>query len=117
MDADILGLASALSLLGIYEVPVLVELARSGSLHELIVTEAEQRNLEQRVNEATIVHRLVADRRATQMAQAEERAAAAEWKQAEAEAKLAAATSCGPVSLSLQVHPQLRHGGMTHART
>ena len=58
-----------------------------------------------------------AERRATQLAQAEERAAVAERKQAEAEAKLAASQACGRVSLSLQVHPQLRHGGMTHART
>ena len=117
--ADTQGLAAALSLLGIYKVTDLIEMARSSVLHEMIVTAVEQDYLEQRVNEAVVLQTLVAERRAAQLAQAEERAAVAERKQAEAEAKLAASQACGRVSLSLQVHPlpQLRHGGMTHART
>lgn len=38
MDADTQGLASALALLGIYNVADLVELARTGSLVEMILT-------------------------------------------------------------------------------
>ena len=109
MDADTQGLAAALSSLGIYVVTDLIEMARSIVLHEMIVTAVEQ-GLEQRVNEAVVLQTLVAERRAAQRAQAEERAAVAERKQAEAEAKLAASQACGRVSLSLQVHPQLRHG-------
>jgi hypothetical protein len=118
-NADTQGLAAALFLLGIYKVTDLIEneMARSSVLHEMIVTAVEQDYLEQRVNGAGVLQTLVAERRATQRAQAEERAAVAERKQAEAEAKLAASQACGRVSLLLQVHPQLRHGGMTHAQT
>jgi hypothetical protein len=55
----------------------------------MIVTTVEQ-GLEQRVNEAVVVQTLVAERRAAQLAQAEERATVVERKQAEAEAKLTA---------------------------
>jgi len=46
MDADTQGLASALALLGIYNVADLVELARTGSLVEMILTAVEQQDLD-----------------------------------------------------------------------
>ena len=95
-NADTQGLAAALFLLGIYKVTDLIEneMARSSVLHEMIVTAVEQDYLEQRANGAVVLQTLVAERRATQRAQAEERAAVAERKQAEAEAKLAASQAC-----------------------
>ena len=42
MDADNLGLASGLAMLGIYMVSDLVELARAGLLHEMIVDAADR---------------------------------------------------------------------------
>ena len=68
-------------------------------------------------DEAVSVQSAVADRHAAQLAQADERAAEAERRQAEAEERCAAAEARGPVRLSLQIHPQLRHGGMVHAHT
>ena len=62
------------------------------------------------VNEAVVLQTLVAERRAAQLAQAEERATVAERKQAEAEAKLAASQACGRVSLSLQFKSTLNSG-------
>ena len=56
MDADNLGLASGLAMLGIYMVSDLVELARAGLLHEMIVDAADRQNLEQRVTDAVSVH-------------------------------------------------------------
>ena len=50
-----LGLASGLAMLGIYNVSDLVELARAGLLHEMIV-DAADRQLEQHVTDAVIVH-------------------------------------------------------------
>ena len=41
-NADTQGLAAALSLLGIYKVTDLIEMARSSVLHEMIVTAVEQ---------------------------------------------------------------------------
>ena len=46
MDADTLGLATALSVLGIYGLADLVEMARANTLNDLIVTAVEQQNLE-----------------------------------------------------------------------
>ena len=77
MDADTQGLASALALLGIYKVADLVELARIGSLVEMILTAAEQQHLEQRANEAVSGLLAAAEQRATRAAQAEARAVAA----------------------------------------
>ena len=77
MDADTQGLASALALLGIYNVADLVELARTGSLVEMILTAVEQQDLEQRATEAVIGLRAAAEQRATRAAQAEARAVAA----------------------------------------
>ena len=51
MDADTLGLASALALLGIHKLADLVELARTGSLVEMILTAVEQQDLEQRATD------------------------------------------------------------------
>jgi len=51
MNADTQGLASALALLGIYNVADLVELAHTGSLVEMILTAVEQQDLEQRATE------------------------------------------------------------------
>ena len=52
MDSGTLGLASALAELGIYELADLVETARAGDLHEMIVVAVDQRQLEQRVEQA-----------------------------------------------------------------
>ena len=117
MDAETLGLASALADLGIYKLADLIEHARGGVLNELVLTAVEQQNLEQRAAEAVTLQSSVACRRAAQLAHADARAAEAERKQAEAEAKSAAAEAFGPVSLSLQIHPQLQRGGMVNART
>ena len=77
MDADTQGLASALALLGIYNVADLVELAHTGSLVEMILTAVEQQDLEQRATEAVSGLRAAAEQRATHAAQAEARAVAA----------------------------------------
>ena len=77
MDADTQGLASALALLGIYNVADLMELARTGLLVELILTAVEQQDLEQRATEAVSGLRAAAEQRATHAAQAEARAVAA----------------------------------------
>ena len=42
MDSGTLGLASALAELGIYELADLVEMARAGDLHEMIVVAVDQ---------------------------------------------------------------------------
>ena len=118
MDPSTLALSSALADLCIYNVTDLVALARGGVLHEMILHEADHRNREQRVSEAVDVHSSVAERRATQLAEAEARAADAERKLAEAEASCAAADARGgPIILSLRIHPQLQRGSMRNART
>ena len=68
MDADTQGLASALALLGVYNVADLVELARTGSLVEMILTAVEQQDLEQRATEAVSGLRAAAEQRATHAA-------------------------------------------------
>ena len=55
MDADTLGLASELAMLGIYNVSDLVEMARASLLHVMIV-DAADRQLEQHVTDAVSVH-------------------------------------------------------------
>ena len=87
MDSGTLGLASALAELGIYELADLVEMARAGDLHEMIVVAVDQGQLEQRVEQAVRIHKLAADRRAALLSQAEARAAAAERLQRQAEAR------------------------------
>ena len=89
MDSGTLGLASALAELGIYELADLVEMARAGGLHEMIVhvVAIDQGQLEQRVEQAVRIHKLAADRRAALLSQAEARAAAAERLQRQAEAR------------------------------
>ena len=109
-NADTQGLAAALSLLGIYKVTDLIEMVRSSVLHEMIVTAVEQDYLEQRVNEAVVLQTLVAERRAAHRAQAEERAAVAERKQAEAEAKLAASQACGRTQYHFHFKSTLNSG-------
>ena len=74
MDADTQGLASALALLGIYNVADLVELAHTGSLVEMILTAVEQQDLEQRATEVVSGLRAAAEQRGTHAAQAEARA-------------------------------------------
>ena len=117
MDADNLGLASGLAMLGIYMVSDLVELARAGLLHEMIVDAADRQNLEQRVIDAVSVHTSVAAKRVSRLSQANTRAAAAELRVKELERQCAEAEAKRPVSLSLQIHPQLKRGGMVNART
>ena len=89
MDSGTLGLASALAELGIYELADLVEMARAGGLHEMIVhvVAIDQGQLEQRLEQAVRIHKLAADRRAALLSQAEARAAAAERLQRQAEAR------------------------------
>ena len=111
MEADTLGLASALAMLGIYNVAELVELARAALLDTMIVVAVDQKNLEQRVAEAVIVHTAVAAERVSRLSQADARAATAEQRAMELERRCAEAEAKGPVSLSLQVHPQLWRGG------
>jgi hypothetical protein len=117
MEADTLGLASGLAMLGIYMVSDLVGLARAGVLHELIVNAADHQNLEQRATEAFHVHTSVAAERVSRLSQANARAEAAELRVKELERQCAEAEAKRPVSLSLQIHPQLKRGGMAHART
>ena len=116
MDADTLGLASGLAMLGIYNVSDLVELARAGLLHEMIVHAAD-RQLEQHVTDAVIVHTSLAAERVSRLSQANARAEAAELRVSELERQCAEAEAKRPVSLSLQIHPQLKRGGMVNART
>ena len=89
MDSGTLGLASALAELGIYELADLVEMARAGGLHEMIVhvVAIDQGQLEQRLEQAVRIHKLAADRRAALLSQAEARAAAAERLHRQAEAR------------------------------
>ena len=117
MDADTLGLASGLAMLGIHMASDLVGLARAGVLHELIVDAADHRNLEQHATEAVRVHTSVAAERVSRLSQANARAEAAELRVKELERQCAEAEAKRPVSLSLQIHPQLQRGGMAHART
>ena len=79
MDAETLGLASGLAMLGIYNVSDLVELARAGLLHEMIV-DAAGRQLEQHVTDAVIVHTSLAAERVSRLSQANARAEAAELR-------------------------------------
>ena len=116
MDADTLGLASGLAMLGIYNVSDLVELARAGLLHEMIVHAAD-RQLEQHVTDAVIVHTSLAAERVSRLSQANARAEATELRVSELERQCAEAEAKRPVSLSLQIHPQLKRGGMVNART
>ena len=117
MDAEALGLASGLAMLGIYMVSDLVGLARAGLLHELIVDAADHQNLEQHATEAVRLHTSVAAERVSRLSQANARAAAAELRVKELERQCAEAEAKRPVSLSLQIHPQLRRGDMAHSRT
>ena len=71
MDHDTLGLASALSLLGIFRIADLVEMAHSGALVEMLLTAVEQQHLEQRVDEAVRLLDEAAEQRAAQVAEAE----------------------------------------------
>ena len=104
MDADTLGLASGLAMLGIYVVSDLVELARAGVLHELIVTAADHQNLEQHATEAVRVHTSVAAERVSRLSQANARAEAAELRVKEVERQCVEAEAKRPVSLSLHFH-------------
>ena len=124
MDADTQGLASALALLGIYNVADLVGMARCGALHEVILTAVEQHKLEQRVAEAKIVQSSVAVRRAAQLAQAVARATEAERRQAEAEAKSGECRSRGswasqafPSNPHLSTEYTLAYGARSHTDT
>ena len=116
-DSDTLGLASGLAMLGIYMVSDLVELARAGVLHEMIVDAADHKNLEQHATEAVRVHTSVAAERVSRLSQVNARAEAAELRVKELERQCAEAEAKRPVSLSLQIHPQLKRGGMANART
>jgi hypothetical protein len=59
----------------------------------------------------------VAAERVSRLSQANARAEAAELRVKELERQCAEAEAKRPVSLSLQIHPQLKRGGMAHART
>ena len=75
MDPGSRGLASALAWLGIHELADLVEMARAGNLHEMIIVAVDQGQLQQRVEQAMRILELAADRRAALLSQAEARAA------------------------------------------
>jgi hypothetical protein len=112
MDADALGLASALAMLGIYTISDMVELARTGVLDEMVVHAADHQSLEQHVTEAVSVHSSVAERKVTELLQATTQAAAAEKRLTEVEKR------CAKAEAQLQVQPQhQRCGGMVNART
>ena len=85
LDAETLGLASGLAMLGIYVVSDLVELARDGLLDEMIADAADRQNLEHRVTDAVSVHASVAAERASRLSQANARAEAAELRVKELE--------------------------------
>ena len=59
----------------------------------------------------------MAAERVSRLSQANTRAAAAELRVKELERQCAEAEAKRPVSLSLQIHPQLKRGGMAHACT
>ena len=59
MDADTLGLATALSVLGIYGLADLVEMARANTLNEMILSAVELHDLEQHVAHAVAAANLM----------------------------------------------------------
>lgn len=118
MDPGSLGLASALAWLGIHELADLVEMARAGNLHEMIIVAVDQGQLQQRVEQAMRILELAADRRAALLSQAEARAAAAERLQRQAEARHASLPQ-QPTTLSVQVQQvsSTESGCLRNART
>ena len=59
MDADTLGLATALSVLGIYGLADLVEMARANTLNEMILSAVELHDLEQHAAHAVAAANLM----------------------------------------------------------